>query len=311
VIQRFIKPWFVYQPAQLLKRAAASLRPPLPGYRPLATSWGASIVADPARTIGHSIATTGVYDIALSEALARLIAPGDTIVDAGANVGYATLLASLAAGPAGKVVAFEPHPTLFPILEGNVERARQRYVIAAVDLRQSALSDAPGTAILEVPDGFAANDGVSRLATASTGADTSPVVRVETLDDVLNGTAVTVLKLDVEGFERAVLRGAARTLREHRIRHIIFEDHQPQPSDVVRDLQGTGYQVLSLGWSIRGPVVRPVEAATLAKAYEAPNFIATARPDDVIAACAARGWRVLNRELAGSRRSGATPIRGG
>ncbi len=46
----------------------------------------------------------------MSEVLARLIDPGDTVVDAGANVGYMTVLAAAAAGPTGRVVAFEPHP---------------------------------------------------------------------------------------------------------------------------------------------------------------------------------------------------------
>ena len=302
MLHRLWKPWFIHQPTWLLKRAAAVMRPPPPGYRPVDTSWGASIIADPARSIGHSIATTGVHDIALSETLARLIAPGDTVVDAGANIGYATLLASLAAGPTGRVVAFEPHPALFEILTGNINRARHQFDIAEVDLRQSALSDSPGTAILDVPQAFAGNDGVARLgAPAFTATGDALLVRVETLDDVLNTAAVTVLKLDVEGFEGAALKGAARALREHRIRHILFEDHHPQPSDVVRDLQSAGYRVFSLGWTMRGPIVRPVDAAALAKAYEAPNFIASTRADEVIARCSPRGWRVLSRGFAQRR----------
>jgi hypothetical protein len=106
------------------------------------------------------------------------------------------------------------------------------------------------------------------------------------------------VKLDVEGFEGAALKGAARALREHRIRHILFEDHQPQPSDVVRGLQCGGYWVFSLGWAMRGPIVRPVDAAALAKAYEAPNFIASTRADEVIARCSPRGWLVLSRGFA-------------
>jgi FkbM family methyltransferase len=302
VLQRLWKPWFIYQPTQLLKRAAAVMRPPLPGYRPLVTSWGASITADPTRAIGRSIATTGIYDIALSEALARLIAPGDTVVDAGANIGYATLLASLAAGPTGTVVAFEPHPALFEILTGNINRARQRFDLAKTDLRQSAVSDRPGTAILDVPAAFAGNDGVARLAApASRSIDDAPLVRVETLDDVLDTAAVTVLKLDVEGFESAALRGAARALRERRIRHILFEDHQPQPGEVAGELQRAGYRVFSLGWSVGGLVVRPVDAAPLAQAYEAPNFIASTHPDEVIDRCSARGWLVLSRRFAERR----------
>ena len=136
---------------------------------------------------------------------------------------------------------------------------------------------------------------------AASAVGDAPVVRVEALDGVLNGAAVTVLKMDVEGHERAVLRGASRALGERQIRHVIFEDHQPQPSDVVRDLQSAGYQVLSLGWSIRGPIVRLVETAGLAKEFEAPNFIAATHSEDLIARCSPPGWRVRRRRFSSRR----------
>ena len=59
---------------------------------------GDGVLADSTKTIGQSIRTTGLYDLAVSEVLARLIDPGDTVVDAGANVGYMTVLAAAAAG---------------------------------------------------------------------------------------------------------------------------------------------------------------------------------------------------------------------
>jgi hypothetical protein len=63
-------------------------------------------------------------------------------------------------------------------------------------------------------------------------------------------------------------------------------------------LQGAGYRVFSLGWSMRGVIVRPLDEAPLAKAYEAPNFIASIHPDEVIDRCSPRGWRVLTPRLA-------------
>src|SRR5512138_2207904 len=125
VLNRLWRPWYVYQPAQLLRRAAAALpRSSSPGYVPLATSWGGRIVADPGRAIGRSLLTTRVFDLAVSEAMARLISPGDTVIDAGANVGYMTVLAAMAAGAKGRVLAFEPHSELFAILQANIAAAR-------------------------------------------------------------------------------------------------------------------------------------------------------------------------------------------
>ena len=83
------------------------------------------MIVDPTRAIGRSIVTTGLFDLAVSELLARLIDPGDIVVDAGANVGYMTVLAATAAGRSGRVLAFEPHPELFAVLCQNAGYAME------------------------------------------------------------------------------------------------------------------------------------------------------------------------------------------
>lgn len=294
LIDRLCKPWFVYRPSQLIRRVRAGLRPPPPGYVALPTSWGAPIVADPSRAIGRSILTTGVYDLAVSEVLARLIAPGDTVVDAGANVGYMTVLASLAAGEEGRVMAFEPHPDLFAVARGNVDRARRHHRTASVALHQCALGDHNGVARLHMPSGFEGNDGTSRLAVAPDEPGRSIEVRLERLDDAIGGAVVDVLKLDVEGFEAQVLRGASGALAERRLRHVVFEDHDVRDSEAVRILRGHGYHLFSLGWSLGRLRVQPLDRGDLAHSYEAPSFIATVEPEAVTTRCRPGGWRVLD-----------------
>ena len=282
------KPWFIYQPTQVIRRARIARHPPIGGYVSIRTSWGGHVTCDPARMIGRSIATTGVYDLAVSEVLVRLIAPGETVIDAGANVGYMTLLASLAAGRLGHVLAFEPHPELFPVLRANV--AASPYA-AGVTLHQCALSDRPGSANLDIPFDFSSNDGIASLGAATAN---SRSVRVQTcvLDSVFDGIAA-VLKLDVEGFESQVLRGATRLLAGRRLRHILFEDHAIEQSVVMPLLRDAGYRVFSLGWTMRGPAIEPVDRGRLATEYEAPNYVATLDPDQLLARCRPRGWRTL------------------
>jgi FkbM family methyltransferase len=299
LLHRLWKPWFVYRPTRLVRRAVTSLFPPSRGYARLRTSWGVGIIADPSRAIGHSIVTTGVFDIAVSEALARLISPGDTVVDAGANVGYMTVLASVVAGPRGRVLSFEPHPELFAIAQRNVTAIRERLDVARTELHQMALGDRPGTADLEIPPDFESNDGTARIGGPAITGNQSVAVQVETLDNVLHGETVAVLKLDVEGFEPQVLRGGSRALADRRVRHIVFEDHTIGESEVVRVLRRTAYHVFSLGWSWRGPRVQPVDVGCLATDYEAPSFIATLEPDEVLARCSPAGWLVLSDRLAG------------
>jgi FkbM family methyltransferase len=256
------------------------------------------VLADPTKAIGRSIRTTGLYDLAVSEALVRLVDEGNTVIDAGANVGYMTLLASVGAGPRGRVMSFEPHPDLFGVLEENVAAAGRRFRVARMEPHNVALGERAGAAELLLPADFSTNDGVSRIADGPSAGRASVAVTVETLDMLLGGASAAVLKLDVEGFEIHVLRGAARALESRRIHHIVFEDHDVGNSEVVRLLQSFGYRVFSLGWTMKGLAVSPVERGSLATTYEAPNYVATVEPDRVIARCAPRGFRVL-RNLAG------------
>jgi FkbM family methyltransferase len=297
LLHRLWKPWFVYQPTWLARRVAAAVLPPSSGYTPLQTSWGVRIIADPTRTIGRSIITTGIYDLAVSEALTRLISPGDTVVDAGANVGYMTVLAGVAAGAAGRVLSFEPHPGLFGILQQNATAIRKQLNIARIELHQTALGDQPGTAELQLPPDFDSNDGVARIGRAEPPGWNSVTVQLETLDSVLGTDSVSVLKLDVEGAELQVLRGLSVALTARRVRHIVFEDHAIGGSDVARELRRAGYQLFSLGWSMRGPIARPLETGSLATKYEAPSFIATLAPNEVLARFQPKGWAVLSRRL--------------
>ena len=128
-MKRLWKPWYVWRPWQLVSRLDYSIRGPRAGYTEMRIAWGMSILADARKTIGRSIRTTGIYDLAVSEILARVVRPGDTVVDAGANVGYMTLLTAIAAGPSGKVMAWEPHPELFGVLKRNVSSLSTRFIV--------------------------------------------------------------------------------------------------------------------------------------------------------------------------------------
>jgi FkbM family methyltransferase len=251
------------------------------------------VLADPTKSIGHSIRTTGLYDLVVSEVLARLIDPGNTVIDAGANVGYMSLLASVAAGPSGRVISFEPHPELFATLQRNVAASAGRFRIAPIELHNAALGDRGGTAELVIPTDFGTNDGVGWITSAPAAGVRSITVPLETLDHALGEASARLLKLDVEGFELHVLRGAMRALESRRIHHVVFEDHDVARSEVVRLLQTLGYRVFSVGWTLSGLALSPVETGTLATAYEAPSFIASIEPDTVMNRCTRGGWLVL------------------
>ena len=294
------KPWYVYQPRQILRRVWGMRDTPSPEYQSLRAAWGIEMLACPAEHLGRCLWTTGVYDLAVSELMFRLVQPGDVVVDAGANIGYMTLLGAVAAGPRGHVIGFEPNPYLFPILRQNVETARQHLAMAPVDLRQAALGARRHRTMLVLPDPSGGNNGLSYIAAEPTARERpgSASVQVETLDAALDGQTVALAKVDVEGYERQLFEGAASALGAHRIRHLVFEDHQGTGSAAAILLADAGYTLFSIGWSMRRPLLAQVRPGqSLSQAYEAPSYLATVDPDGALRACRPSGWRALRPQI--------------
>jgi FkbM family methyltransferase len=289
------KPWYVYRPHQLARRLASSLAAPPRGHRLMPVSWGVHLWADPAEHIGRSVWTTGVFDLAVSEVLFRLTRHDDLVIDAGANIGYMTLLAAVRSGPGGRVLAFEPNPYVGQWLKQNIAAAREKYDIAAVEIHASALGSKTGTVDLLLPHASAANDGLARIASeADANRDGDSVcVHMQRLDDLIVNRTVGLMKIDVEGHEEHVLQGAARLLESHRIRHVVFEDHHGSGSPAMNVLLAAGYEIFAIGWSMRGPVLAPAAEGARASWFEAPSYLATLESRTALDGCRASGWQTL------------------
>lgn len=268
---------------------AATTQPPL-GFVPYRVAWGAAIYADGRKAIGRSLRTIGLYDLAVTETLCRLVQPGNHAVDAGANVGYMTVLMARLVGPAGRVTAFEPHPELFTVLQRNIQA---HGISAQVDARPVAVGAKPGYADLVIPGDFGENDGIAFIGRTAGSSDRKVRVGVACLDEFVESGVLEVLKMDVEGYEGQVLEGGRKMFAEGRVRHVVFEDHMGASSPVVSRLRGWGYTVYSIGWSLMRLRVIPVGNGSAASRYEAPSFIATRDPAQCMTALGERGWRSL------------------
>lgn len=146
-------------------------------------------------------------------ALCAAIEPGDIVVDAGAHKGSFLYSLARAAHP-GTVYAFEPQPELAAYLEEACRAAR----LGNVRVERAALSDDVGERELLVPkDGFTQGASLESEILRERACE-AVRVKVTTLDRHLQGVAgrVVALKLDVEGHEPALLRGAEALLAEHR-----------------------------------------------------------------------------------------------
>jgi FkbM family methyltransferase len=153
----------------------------------------------------------GLYEPEAMQSIRRLVNSGDCCIDVGANLGYYTISLANWVGPSGLVVAFEPFPGNFAILEKNVHLNQ----LQNVTLEPSALSNCNGSLQL-----FYGLKEEQSSATPSVGGyaieGDQGSIQVPTcrLDDYITalGKPPSFIKIDVEGEELAVLEGARRTL---------------------------------------------------------------------------------------------------
>ncbi len=302
------KPQYVLHPGRAARRALH--RGPAAGQdgaRAVAhLPWGLSLEVYPADAIGYSILTGGVFDPCVTETLHRLIDPGDLVIDVGANIGYLTSLAAARAGARGRVLAYEPHPSVFELLAANVERWRAQPGVASVSIHQQALSDRDGTGELEVGPVFHANMGLAALRPPGDGGGERPgehdsdgarggeVVSVQMgrLQDAVEGQSVGVLKIDVEGHEPAVLRGASELLAAGRVRDVVFEDHDPYPSESTAIVEQAGYGLFSLDNDLFGLRLGAPEDRGETAGWPGPSYLATRDEQRALVRLRSRGWQI-------------------
>src|SRR5216684_2183864 len=144
---------------------------------------------------------SGQYEPDVTRLFQRIIRTGMTVVDAGANVGYYSLLACESAGPTGRIYAFEPDPLNFSYLVQNLEANNCSTAQAA----EVALSDSTriGKFIRDA-------QGAEGFLTAESNPQAALEVSVDTLDRCLEKVgwpSVDLIKLDIEGSELSALEG--------------------------------------------------------------------------------------------------------
>jgi FkbM family methyltransferase len=221
----------------------------------------------PSDVIGKPITRLGVYEFAVSKLVREYLRPGDVFVDVGANIGYYTVIAAGLVGNAGLVYAFEPSSRIRARLERNV----MLNALSQVRIRAEAVSSKSGFVRLIEPQNTG-NDGLAYVDTTGGGDGTE--VRSVRLDELseLKDRHPALIKVDVEGGEPEVFRGATSILEQAEAPSILFESFE-----IARDaaiLRSYGYQIFQpalLDGTLR---LTPDLEAPRYRRWEAPNFLA-------------------------------------
>lgn len=234
------------------------------GIAPAATRVGRIWVDADQRGAAPKLLIHGTYEPSVESALHAYVLPGSVVVDIGANVGYFARIAAKRAGSKGRVFAFEPDPSNFSLLERNSAP------VASIHCLQLGVAAEAGRSALFRDHRSNTRSSLARL----TGRPMYQVGTVQTvaLDDWamsvgLDSGTIDVVKIDVEGGELNVLRGASALLASHRATFIVelwpsgLKAHGATFDDVVDVFEAHNYMARPLREDGSGPLIRPRDLA--------------------------------------------------
>jgi FkbM family methyltransferase len=208
------------------------------------TDLGPLWVDKQADVVSPDLIERGEWQPDITGLMRRTLRPGMTFVDAGANIGYFSVLGARLVGPEGRVVAIEPDPGNLRILNANLSR-----------------HGCANTTVHPVAAWFERTDlTLTRYvggATAQVGRDEGgPQVEAAPLDDLVAGP-VDYLKIDCENTDHVVARGAADLLRDNPSMLVTVEFHPRHAShtgdspsailDQYREMGLTPYEISDKG----------------------------------------------------------------
>jgi FkbM family methyltransferase len=224
-----------------------------------------------------SVAFTGRYDYAVVAQVAKFIEPGTVALDVGASIGLWTVqLAKVAASRDALLWAFEPNPANTAWIRRNVAL---NDLSGTVTVCEMGLGDRAESLVL-VGSEYGVGNGAIELE-PSEGTDKHPRIPItlRRLDDIALPARVSFIKIDVEGYEAAFLRGAAGLIE--RDRPVIFGEFagewlQRRGENLRAALADLDYEVMALSrprprqaW--RAAVAAPPERVDLERPGPLPD----------------------------------------
>ncbi len=182
----------------------------------------------------------GVWENWVTEVMLTHLRPGMVAVDAGANLGYFTLLMADCVGDAGHVHAFEPNPRMRDLAQCS---AAMNGLEARITLHANPLGARSGEPVtLKIPSNQPMNAHLAPAAPDDPGAPLQTI----TLDDALAGGRIDLVKIDAEGAEYAIWRGMQAIVARGEPMTILLEftpERIADPAGFLAELAAAGFDL--------------------------------------------------------------------
>ena len=205
------------------------------------------VVLNPQDPVISAAVAFGAFEPYETELFRKTVTSGMTVIDIGANIGYYTVIASSRTGTAGRVIAFEPAPENFGILEETIRINGFRNV----DAHMLAIADAEGVFTLNLHDTNKGKHSLVKGMQNARGFATSVQVMATTLESFRFEKGVEhvdVIKMDIEGAESIALVGMPEALKKAKV---LFFEFTPSairkaghdPLEVLSRLRVAGFSI--------------------------------------------------------------------
>lgn len=169
--------------------------------------------------IYKQLALDGIREKEATTVMQKFISKDDIILEAGANIGYYTLLeASIVSKGKGKIYAVEPEPSNVKLLKANVKLNKYEDII---EIERMAFSDKKGESLLYVSD----KSNLHSLVNSVNDSGKTIKVKTQTIDEFVKNKNINFIRMDIEGYECKVIHGMEKFLKKKGPLKLFIEIH--------------------------------------------------------------------------------------
>lgn len=210
------------------------------------TKHGRMVVLAHDTYISRSLVEYGEWTESEFDLMRQALVPGDVVIDVGANIGALTLPFANAVGPTGQVFAFEPQPRIFQLLATNCvlnDLTNVRLFNVGCAAAPGSMDLAELTYMADYNYGALKMGQLAEVASSNRDAAGAMMRRTPlvTLDETFDGDRLKLIKIDVEGMEPEVLRGASGIINRFRPALYVENEFPDSSAELIGTLQGLGY----------------------------------------------------------------------